>query len=282
VVERPRLWPVALSCVAALITLVAFSLLAVEAVRSLYPDLPERAALEGLPGLLAGSIASAAAFVVTALIASGGVAPTTLRLVPGRETNLTLVLAVVGTLALGQLLDSLTVLAGLSEHGNMKMIRSALAQAVGPELVLTVLVVGVLAGTAEEIFFRGYMQTRLVQRLSRRTAVVVTSLCFGAFHMDPLHGLLALILGLYLGWITELTGSALPAIVCHVVNNALFTVLTALWGAVGGLGLNIALGLAGAVVFAGCVLGLAAGGAAPSESHWLTSTALRAWNRIRR
>jgi membrane protease YdiL (CAAX protease family) len=281
VVERPRLWPVVLSCVAALVTLVAFSLLAVEAVRSLYPDLPERAALEGLPGLLAGSIASAAAFVLTALIASGGAAPAALRLVPGRETSLTLVLAVVGTLALGQMLDSMTMLAGLSDQGNMVLIRRALAQAVGPELVLAVLVVGVLAGTAEEIFFRGYMQTRLAQRLSRRTAVVATSVCFGAFHMDWLHGLLALILGLYLGWITELTGSALPAVVCHVVNNALFTVLTALWGAVGGLGLNIALGLAGAVVFAGCVLGLAAG-APLSGSHWLASAARRAWNRLRR
>jgi membrane protease YdiL (CAAX protease family) len=282
VVERPRLWPVVLSCVAALVTLVAFSLLAVEAVRTLYPDLPERAALEGLPGLLAGSIASAAAFVVTALIASGGVAPAALRLVPGRETSLMLVLAVVGTLALGQALDSLTHLAGLSDHGNMVLIRRALAQAVGPELVLAVLVVGVLAGTAEEIFFRGYMQTRLALRLSRRAAVIVTSLCFGAFHMDWLHGLLALILGLYLGWITELTGSALPAVVCHVVNNALFTILTARWGAIDGLGLNVALGLAAAFVFAGCVLALAAGGAAPSERHWLTSAALRAWDRLRR
>jgi len=37
-------------------------------------------------------------------------------------------------------------------------------------------------------------------------------------------------LGVYLGWLTELTGSALPAVVCHVINNALFTMLTALWG----------------------------------------------------
>jgi len=282
VVERPRLWPVWLSCVAAFVAIVAFSLLAVAIVRSLYPDLSERAALEGLPGLLAGSIASSAAFVLTALIASGSAAPAALRLVPGRETGRTLLLVVAGMLALGQTLDSLTVLAGLAHQGNMVMIRQALAQAVGPDLFLAVLVVGVLAGTAEEIFFRGYMQTRLVQRLSRGVAVFVTSLCFGVFHLDWLHGLLALILGLYLGWITELTDSALPAVVCHVINNALFTILTASWGAVEGFELNLVLGAAGAVVFGGTVLCLRTAPAAPAQSGWLASAALRVWKRLRR
>ena len=281
-VERPRLWPVWLSCVAAFVTIVAFSLLAVAVVRSLYPDLPERVALEGLPGLLAGSIASSAAFVLTALIASGSAAPAGLRLIPGRESGATLVLVVIGMLALGQTLDSLTVLAGLAQQGNMVMIRQALAQAVGPDLFLAVLIVGVLAGTAEEIFFRGYMQTRLVQRLPRSAAVFVTSLCFGVFHLDWLHGLLALILGLYLGWITELTGSALPAVVCHVINNALFTILTASWGTVGGFEINVALGAAGVVVFVGTVLCLRMAPTAPPESAWLTSVALRVWKRLRR
>ena len=281
--ERPRLWPVVLSCIAAFVTIVAFSFVAVAIVRSLYPDLPERAALEGLPGLLAGSIASSVAFVLTALIASGSAAPASLRLVPGRETGRSLLLAIVGMLALGQTLDSLIVLAGLAHHGNIVLIRQALAQAAGPDLFLAVLVVGVLAGSAEEIFFRGYMQSRLVQRLPRGAAVLVTAFCFGVFHLDLLHGLLALILGLYLGWLTELTGSALPAVVCHVVNNALFTILAASWGAVEGREVNVALGAAGAVVFAATVLLLlrAAPAAAP-ESAWLSGVALRVWKRLRR
>lgn len=282
VVERPRLWPVWLSCAAAFVAIAAFSLLAVAIVRSLYPDLPERAALEGLPGLLAGSMAVSAGFLLTALIASGAGTPAALRLVPGRETGRTLLLAIVGILALGQMLDSLTTLAGLGQQGNLKMIREALETARGPSLFLAVLVVGVLAGTAEEVFFRGYMQTRLVQRLPRGAAVFVTSLCFGIFHLDWLHALLALILGLYLGWITELTGSALPAAVCHVVNNGLFTILTASWGAVEGFQLNLALGAAGAVVFVAIVLCLRTAPAAPAESAWLTSVALRVWKRLRR
>ena len=279
--ERPRLWPVVLSCIAAFVTIVAFSFVAVAIVRSLDPDLPERAALEGLPGLLAGSIASSVAFVLTALIASGSAAPASLRLVPGRETGRSLLLAIVGMLALGQTLDSLTALARLGEHGSMAMIRQALAHAAGPDLFLAVLVVGVLAGTAEEVFFRGYMQTRLAQRLPRGAAVFVTGLCFGAFHMDWLHGLLAMILGFYLGWITELAGSALPAVVCHVVNNTLFTILTASWGPIDGLRLNLALGAAGLVVFAAVVLCLRASLAAPAESGWIARAASRVWKRLR-
>jgi len=282
-VERPRLWPVFLSCLAAFVTTVAFSLVAAAAVHSLYPDLSERAVFEGLPGLLAMTVASSAAFVVTALIASGGGAPASLRLRPGSETGRTLLLMVLGTLALGQLLDSLTTLAGLTEQGSMRMIRKALEQAVGPDLFLAVLVVGVLAGTAEEVFFRGYMQTRLALRLPRVAAVSITALFFGVFHLDPLHGLLALILGLYLGWITELTGSALPAVVCHVINNALFTILTASLSSVGGVGTNIALGAAAALVFTTCVICLRlARPAAPVEGAWLSTVARDLWRRIRR
>ena len=251
--------------------------------RSLYPDLSDHAAFEGLPGLLAGNDRVLRGFVLTALIASGGAAPAACACCPGARPAARSCWPSIGMLALGQTLDSLTVLAGLAHHGTMMMIRRALDQAVGPDLFLAVLIVGVLAGSAEEIFFRGYVQTRLVQRWPMGAAVIVTSVCFGVFHLDWLHGLLALILGLYLGWITELTGSALPAVVCHVVNNALFTIVTASWGGVGGRrDQRRRWRAAGALVFAGAVACLRLAPAAPVESAWLTSVALRVWKRLRR
>src|SRR2546430_15037446 len=86
-------------------------------------------------------------------------------------------------------LDSLATLAGLGDKGTMAAIRSALAAAVGPELFLAVLVIGVLAGSAEELFFRGYMQTRLGQRLPPAVAVLVTSVAFGVLHLEWVHAL---------------------------------------------------------------------------------------------
>src|SRR5437867_3039806 len=242
--------------VGAFAAIIAFSLVAAGIVRGLNPDLPEHAVFEGLPGLLAGAVASSVALVLTALPANRGAPLSALRLVPGRETGRTLVVMVVGMLALGQALDSLTMLAGLGQRGSMVAIRKALAQAVGPDLFLAVIVIGVLAGTAEEIFFRGYMQTRLGERFRPRLAVLIASVCFGILHIEWLHAVLAFLLGLYLGWITELAGSALPAVVCHVINNAAFTLLTALWGAVEGTSVNAGLAAGCAVAFGGCVVWL--------------------------
>ena len=86
--------------------------------------------------------------------------------------------------------------------------------------------------------------------------MVVASVCFGVLHLDWLHAVLAFALGLYLGWITELAGSALPAVACHVINNALFTMLTALWGTLDGFALNAGLASVSSLAFIGCVVWL--------------------------
>ena len=252
----PRLWPVFAAYVVAFISIVTLSLIAAGILRAMYPDVPDPALFDGVVGLIAGGLASSTALVLAVALFNRPLEPVLLRLVPGWETGQALAVMIVGMLALGQTLDSLATLAGLGDKGTMAAIRSALAAAVGPELFLAVLVIGVLAGSAEELFFRGYMQTRLGQRLPPAVAVLVTSVAFGLLHLEWIHALLALVLGLYLGWITEVAGSALPAIACHVINNTLFTVLTALVGPVGGAGLNAVLLAASGCVFVGSVVWL--------------------------
>jgi uncharacterized protein len=254
--ERPPIWPVFVAYVGAFAAIVILSVLAIGTIRAMYPDLPESAVFESLPGLLAGGIASSTGLLLTVLLVDRGASLARLRLMPGRETGRTLAVMVIGMLALAQLLDSLTMLAGLGQHGTLVSIRRALAQAVGPDLFAAVLVIGVLAGSAEEIFFRAYMQTRLGERFPPAAAVLVASACFGILHFEWLHALLAFALGLYLGWITELAGSALPAMACHVINNALFTILTALWGTLEGFGLNAGLVAVCGLVFTACVVWL--------------------------
>jgi membrane protease YdiL (CAAX protease family) len=161
---------------------------------------------------------------------------------------------IVGTLALGQILDSATMLAGLANKGAMAVIRRAIEGAAGPELFAAVVIIGVLAGSAEEVFFRGYMQTRLRERWPPAVAVVVTSVAFGLLHLEWLHAAMALALGLWLGFVTERAGSALPAIAAHVVNNVVFTVLTATVGTLQDRTLNMALLTGSAVIFFGCAL----------------------------
>src|SRR5438876_11835505 len=114
----------------------------------------------------------------------------------------------------------------------MVIVRRVLEGAVGPDLFGAVLVFGVIAGIAEELFFRGYMQTRLTEAWGPARAIVVSAACFGVLHLDisGVHMALAFAMGLYLGFVVERTGSVLPAIVCHVVNNVVYTLQTAFGG----------------------------------------------------
>lgn len=252
----PRLWPVFVAYVAAFVGIVAASVLAAVLVGDLYPELSPRAALEGLPGLIAGGLAASSVLALTVLVAVRPFQPAALRLLPGRERGRDLVAMIVGTLALGQALDSASVLTGMANEGAMAMIRSALLGVTGPDLFNAVLVIGVVAGAAEELFFRGYMQSRLRARWPAWAAAVTSAACFGLLHLEWRHALLAFVLGLYFGTITELTGSALPAVACHIVNNVLFTVLTATVGLVGDVQTNVVLLLFGLIVFAACVVWL--------------------------
>jgi membrane protease YdiL (CAAX protease family) len=223
---------------------------------SLDPDVPLIEALQGLKGLIAGALATSTALVITLTVAARGFTLARLRLVPGRETGFDLAVAVVGVLSLGQALDSATTLAGLGSGGSMSAIRRALQGASGPELFLAVVTIGILAGVAEELFFRSYMQSMFRERWDARLAVLVTAVCFGVLHLDPVHAPLAVALGIYLGYLTERTASALPAMVCHVVNNAVYTVITAVVGSYGGRDINLVLGGVAAVVFVLCILRL--------------------------
>jgi membrane protease YdiL (CAAX protease family) len=241
------LWPVLVAYIAAFAAVFVLSGLAAAMLASLYPDVPPAVLLKGLPGLLAGGMASSAALVLTLALVVRSPAPRQLRLLPGRESGRHLLAMIVGVLALGQALDSLTTLAGLGRHGPMQDIRRALAGAAGEDLFLAVLVIGVLAGSTEELFFRAFIQTRLRARWSPVPAIGITSLGFAVMHLDPLHGSLAFALGLYLGFITELAGSALPAVASHVINNTLFTLLTALVGTVDAFWPNVVL-LAGSTL----------------------------------
>jgi membrane protease YdiL (CAAX protease family) len=248
----PRVWPVFLAYLVAVLTILLASLAALGALRAVHPDVPDIELLAGAAGLIAGGLASSMALVLTVALVSHPFEAAKLRLVPGRETGVDLGAAVVGMLALGQALDSVTMLTGLGRQGAMPAIRRALSGMEGGELFAAVIVLGLMAGAAEELFFRGYMQTRLRAAWRAGPAILVTSVAFALLHMEWIHAAMAFVLGLYLGALTERTGSALPAVVCHVANNSIFTVATAVAGTIDDRRVNAVLLSASLVVFAGC------------------------------
>jgi membrane protease YdiL (CAAX protease family) len=83
----------------------------------------------------------------------------------------------------------------------------------------------------------------------------VTAACFGVLHVDVsgVHMVLAFAMGVYLGFVVERTGSVLPAIVCHVVNNVVYTLQTAFGGTVEDRATNGAIAAACGLLFVLCV-----------------------------
>ena len=208
---------------------------------------------DALATLLAGVPASSLALIAIALLAGGRPASLTLRLRRGRITGRRLAIVVLGTLALSQALESLTVLLGMGPGPALDWIARTMADAPPLGVLLAVLVVGLLAPLGEEVFFRGYLQTRLRQVWSPGPAILVTALAFGVIHGEPVHGVLAFALGLYLGLVTERAESMVPAVLCHAANNTVSVVLSAWVGSPMTVGLNAAVLLVTAPVVVGAI-----------------------------
>lgn len=91
--------------------------------------------------------------------------------------------------------------------------------------VLGVLSIAVLAPLLEEVLFRGAIQGYLMRKLkSPWVAIIIASLIFGVIHMNPIQIFYATMLGFVLGWIYYRTGSLIPVVIGHVLNNSLATV----------------------------------------------------------
>jgi ABC-2 type transport system permease protein/sodium transport system permease protein len=94
-------------------------------------------------------------------------------------------------------------------------------------LALTLLTMAIVPAFFEEWFFRGYLFPALHTKTTTATAIVVSAIAFGLFHAvnpNPLaveRVVSTTLVGLLLGWVRWRTGSVLPGIVLHAVNNAL-------------------------------------------------------------
>src|SRR5713101_5118277 len=202
---------------------------------------------DGLAALLMGVPASSLGLIVVAWLAAGRPRRERLRLLPARVPARGILAMIGGILALSQ---SLALLVGAGPGANLDWIARTLATATPLTLALAVLVIGGLAPVGEELFFRGFMLTRLRQVWRAGPAIVVTALAFGLIHGEWVHGLLATGIGLYLGLVTARSGSVIPAVICHVANNTASVLLSAAIGSPQGRGVNAVLLVVTALIFA--------------------------------
>lgn len=90
----------------------------------------------------------------------------------------------------------------------------------GPELLMQFLALCVMPAIAEELLFRGAFQG-LMRPCGSAAAIFAPALLFDVLHLDLAQGLTAFACGVFLGWLAERSGSILPGMLLHLVNNTL-------------------------------------------------------------
>jgi sodium transport system permease protein len=100
-----------------------------------------------------------------------------------------------------------------SISGRISMPRAVFAFAVSPAI-------------CEELLFRGIILRGASRSLSPASAVVLTGVLFGLFHLDPYRFLDTMVLGFIMGYIAIKVESLLAAVVYHLTNNLLILLVT--------------------------------------------------------
>jgi membrane protease YdiL (CAAX protease family) len=270
---RPAIWPVPVAYVAAFVAVFVADLIVLRVASALLAHAPPNAlpneiarawteAAQGFvtspAGLSAVAFTNALVMLAVALVATrlGGMrARDRLRLGPTRATPFSGTAAIVGFTGLSVACGATGDLLGWSHSGVMADMSRALAHPGLGEFVASLASIALMAGIGEEIFFRGFVQTRLAERWGTWPAIGVTALAFGIIHIDPVQGLFAFVSGIYLGWMAETFGGVRPGIVAHTVNNAMFVVwaaylpeLESRGAQLAALGVGLVLAAAGALV----------------------------------
>jgi hypothetical protein len=84
----------------------------------------------------------------------------------------------------------------------------------------------VVAPIVEELIFRGAMEGHMLRQGKKHwVAIVVSAAIFGIIHFNPAQSLFAFLLGLAFGWLYYRTGSVVPGMMGHMLNNAICAVL---------------------------------------------------------
>jgi hypothetical protein len=92
-------------------------------------------------------------------------------------------------------------------------------------LVISVLLVGVLAGFSEEIFFRGaFLRLLTTGNVNKHLAVWIVAFVFSAMHMQFFGFMPRLLLGAFFGYLLCWSGSLWLPIIMHALNNSIYII----------------------------------------------------------
>ncbi len=128
-------------------------------------------------------------------------------------------------LVLPESLHSLEMWMRASEDKAQASVTTLLGAPTYTSLVIDILIVGVLAGLSEEIFFRGaILKLFRISSMNIHLAIWLTALIFTTFHLQFYGFVPRLLLGAYFGYLVYWSGSIWLPILTHIFNNSLVVV----------------------------------------------------------
>ena len=174
--------------------------------------------------------------MVTRLAAEPGARRRFLRLQINSDTHEYILWAIVLTVAaypmvifLGWLNAFLPVPGWMAEM--QQSMDEMIAKLLGSENILWMGLfhIGLVPSICEEIMYRGYVQRSLEKSWGIWTAIIVSGLIFGAYHLQITRILPLAALGMLFAYITYVSNSLIPAMVAHLVNNGGQVILSTIY-----------------------------------------------------
>lgn len=109
-----------------------------------------------------------------------------------------------------------------AEEQAQESVRVLLGRHTVGSLIVNILIVGLLAGLSEEIFFRGALQRVLLSGcMNVHLAIWLTAFIFSAFHLQFFGFFPRLLLGAYFGYLFYWSRSLWLPVLMHTFNNSL-------------------------------------------------------------
>ena len=102
----------------------------------------------------------------------------------------------------------------------------AMFERMGSGSVGSIVMACVLAPVLEEMMFRGVILRSFLRQYSRWTAIVGSAVVFGIAHLNIYQFVVALVLGVFSGWLYERTRSLLPCIALHGSYNSVLMMMS--------------------------------------------------------
>ncbi len=109
---------------------------------------------------------------------------------------------------------------GLLTRGLGVTTSSTALPAGGLDLFIRYFSLCVVPAVLEEIYFRGALQG-IMRPSGSSVAIFAPALLFALLHLDLAQSITALVCGIFLGWLVERSGSILPGMLLHFINNTL-------------------------------------------------------------